>query len=154
MRISLSILLLLLSFQMLQSQSLLGAWVAKKSVKSNTTTKDITIVFIFSENHHAATSYDAKTGAFMATFGGSWTVNENTLTQTIEFDSKNPDRIGRIKSYEIELTDDQLYLKEDNITLKRIDNGTPGALKGAWLMSGKKEMVSSLQEIRAGRERP
>jgi hypothetical protein len=123
---------------MLQSQSLLGAWEAKKSIKSNTTTKDFTIVFIFSENHHVASSYDTKTGAFMATFGGSWTINENTLTQTIEFDSKNPDRIGKTKSYEIELKDDQLYLKGDNITLKRVDNTTPGVLAGAWLMSGRK----------------
>ncbi|MFD2586616.1 membrane or secreted protein [Croceitalea marina] len=138
MKIFFSIVFTLFSFCALQSQSLIGAWETEKSVKTDSITKGFKIVFIFSKNHHVASAYDAKTGAFMATFGGSWSTNGNSISQTIEFDSQNPDRIGKTKSYEIELTANSLYLKGDNIKLKRIDSGGPGILSGAWLMSGRK----------------
>ncbi len=138
MKIFFSIVFTLFSFCALQSQSLIGAWEAEKSVKTDSITKGFKIVFIFSKNHHVASAYDTKTGAFMAAFEGSWSTNGNSISQTIEFDSQNPDRIGKTKSYEIELTANSLHLKGDNIKLKRVDSGGPGKLAGAWLMFGRK----------------
>lgn len=123
---------------LLHSQSLIGAWETKILVDSDHLKADLKIVFVFTKNHHVASAFDAKTGAFVATFGGSWSMNENKLTQTIEFDSENPDRIGTTKSSEIKLEKDEIQMESDNLTLKRIDDGTPGALSGAWLMSGRK----------------
>lgn len=133
-----AILLILFSFLWSHSQSLIGAWETEKSVKTDSITKSFKIVFIFSENHHVASAYDAKTGAFIATFGGSWSTDDNSFSQTIEFDSENPDRIGSTKSSKIKLQNDELHIENDNLIFKRVDNGTPGTLNGAWLMSGRK----------------
>ncbi|GMN09686.1 hypothetical protein MTsPCn9_17290 [Croceitalea sp. MTPC9] len=132
------LLLLIVTSNLLQSQSIVGAWETKIPIDSDHVRGDFKIVFVFTKYHHVATIFEAKTGAFMATFGGSWSMDGDTIAQTIEFDTENPDRIGTTKSYEIKLENNQLNMKGDNMTLKRIDDGTPGALSGAWLMSGRK----------------
>ncbi|TMU55290.1 membrane or secreted protein [Flagellimonas algicola] len=124
-----------LFFNALQSQSLLGAW---ENVSTNEEGLAIKNVVIFSEGFQVATWYDANTGAFISTNGGSWELDSTMLIETVEFDTKNPDRVGTQVSFEIMLTQDLLKVKDGEQTWKRLDNGTPGALAGAWLMSGRK----------------
>ena len=115
------------------SQSLIGAWEA-------TTEKDgrtLRNVVIFSASHQVATSYDAETGAFVSTNGGSWSLKEHMLTETIEFDFKQPERVGTTHTFEIVLTENELKLKGADTLWKRLDDGNPGDLDGAWLISGR-----------------
>ena len=120
-----------------KAQSLIGAWETQidANIEGNKTT--VTLFFLFSKRHHVAAAYHTKTGAYMATFGGSYSLQDTTLTQTIEFDSENSDRIGKTKSYSIEFNDEELLIKGDDLKLKRIDKGTPGDLAGAWLISSR-----------------
>ncbi|MGD1947471.1 MAG: membrane or secreted protein [Croceivirga sp.] len=120
-----------------KAQSLIGAWETQidANIEGNKTT--VTLFFLFSKRHHVAAAYHTKTGVFMATFGGSYSLQDTTLTQTIEFDSENSDRIGKTKSYSIEFNDEELLIKGDDLKLKRIDKGTLGDLAGAWLISGR-----------------
>ncbi|MEM9362893.1 MAG: membrane or secreted protein [Bacteroidota bacterium] len=118
----------------LLGQSLLGAW------ENTSTREDGTIVrsvVIFSKGYQAATWFDAKTGAFIKTNGGSWQLNGSTITETVEFDSQNPDRVGSQVTFEIALEGDKLKATDDDLSWTRIDDGTPGQLKGAWLISGR-----------------
>jgi hypothetical protein len=62
----------------------------------------------------------------------------NQMTETVEFDSKTPDRVGSSISFEVNLSEDKMSIVGQDMTLTRIDDGTPGALKGPWLMSGRK----------------
>ena len=55
----------------------------------------------------------------------------------MEFDTKNPERVGSTGAFEIELTENELRAVDNNIVWKRIDDGTPGNLAGAWLISGR-----------------
>lgn len=124
-----------LFFNALHSQSLLGAW---ENVYTNEEGQAIKNVVIFSEGFQVATWYDANTGAFISTNGGGWELNGTVLTETVEFDTKNPDRVGTQISFEIVLTQNSLKVKDEERTWNRLDDGTPGALAGAWLMSGRK----------------
>lgn len=117
----------------LNAQNLNGAWEAIIEEDG----KRIRNVAIFSEGHQVATFYDAETGAFISTNGGSWSLEGNQLSETVEFDTKSPDRVGTTEVFEIALTENELRAMESDILWKRIDDGTPGDLDGAWLISGR-----------------
>ena len=118
----------------MHSQSLIGAWEATVENDGET----LRNVIIFSERHQVATFYNANTGAFVSTNGGDWSLEESLLSETVEFDTKNPEKIGTTNSFEIQLTKNELMIKGSPIVWKRIDNAHPGDLAGAWLMSGRK----------------
>ena len=126
--------LLVCSCYLLQAQSLIGAWEA--SIEKNG--KMLRNIVIFSEKHQVATFYNATTGAFIGTNGGTWSIEGNIISETVEFDTDTPDRVGTTSSFEIELTENELKIKNKPLVWKRLDDGTLGALAGAWLMSGRK----------------
>ena len=120
----------LLSF----SQSLIGAWEATTtSIRGD----KIRNVVIFAEGYQVSTFYNETKGKFISTNGGSWSLEGDMLTETVEFDNKNPDRIGTSKSFQIKVKKKKLMIVGYKQEWKRIDNGTPGKLQGAWLMSGR-----------------
>lgn len=125
-------LLTLLSFQ-LSAQGLIGAW---ENVSLDSTGRSVRCVVIFSEKHQVATWYDAETGAFISCNGGLWEVEENTITETVEFHTSEPERVGTSVSFTFELDGDELR-HEFGGFWKRVDDGKPGALQGAWLISGR-----------------
>lgn len=116
------------------SQSLIGAWEATVKTDNGQKVKN---VVIFADGYQVASWYDAKTGKFIATTGGDWNLKGTTVTETIEFDSANPDRVGNKVIFEIELKRNTLSIVGRTTKWKRIDDGTPGELQGAWLMSGR-----------------
>ncbi|UJH66048.1 membrane or secreted protein [Allomuricauda sp. SCSIO 65647] len=127
---------LLLIFSLsIQGQSLIGAWEATTSHEGNL----LRNVVIFADGYQAATFYDAETGAFVSTNGGTWSLDGNTMTETIEFDTKKPERVGTTTSFEVIFDSDELRIKDVDMVWKRIDDGTPGDLAGAWLISGRKQ---------------
>ncbi|MEM9078559.1 MAG: membrane or secreted protein [Bacteroidota bacterium] len=123
-----------LSFTGLSGQSLIGAW-------ENTSPDDdgqmVKSVVIFSEGFQVATWFDAKTGAFIKTNGGKWELNGSSITETVEFDSDNPERVGSQVAFEIVLDGNTLKVIGDDMIMTRIDDGSPGKLSGAWLISGR-----------------
>ncbi|PWL40070.1 membrane or secreted protein [Flagellimonas aquimarina] len=130
---ALALLICLLCFS-LQAQTLLGAWENTESTSGG----QLKNVVVFSEKHQVSTWYNMNTGAFISTNGGSWSLNGTTITETVEFDSKTPDRVGSQVSFDIELSENTLKIEGMDKVWTRIDNNGPGALSGAWLMSGRK----------------
>jgi hypothetical protein len=55
----------------------------------------------------------------------------------VEFDTDNYERVGTEISFKVRITDSEMEIVGSDMKLKRIDKGTPGALQGAWLMSGR-----------------
>jgi len=117
----------------LTAQQLEGAWEATLEKEGKTQRN----IVIFSEGHQVSTFYEAETGAFVSTNGGAWDLDGNQLTETVEFDTETPDSVGSTTTFEIDLTDNELRAKDSEMVWKRIDNGTPGDLAGAWLISGR-----------------
>lgn len=121
----------------LNAQSLIGAWEAMVPVENDKIKWTVRSVVIFSDGYQVNTFYDPATGAFVSTNGGSWSIEGNQLTETVEFDTKTPERVGTTGVFEIELTENELRAIDSGIVWKRIDDGSPGDLDGAWLISGR-----------------
>src|SRR5690554_5014969 len=116
------------------AQDLLGAWEGYHTTDGN---ENLRTVLIISENYQSRAVFNADTGAFVSTDGGPWKLDGNTLTETVEYNSANPEMVGKESSFEISLDGSTLEITGSGMEMKRVDNGTPGALQGAWLMSGR-----------------
>ncbi|WP_434035762.1 membrane or secreted protein [Formosa sp. 4Alg 33] len=117
----------------LHAQGLIGAW-ERYSTSEHLKVKH---VMVYTDGYYVLTAFNANTGEFVSTTGGSWEIEGDNMTEHIEFDSSNSDRVGTTISYSVSITDSKLKHIESNTTFTQIDNGTPGALQGAWLMSGR-----------------
>ncbi|UII77890.1 membrane or secreted protein [Flagellimonas sp. HMM57] len=117
------------------AQTLIGAWENTSFSSEGNSLKNILII---SEAYYASTWFNTKTGAFVSTDGGQWALKGDEITHTIEFDSGDLEHIGAIVSFRIELPQDKLKIKGNDSAWTRIDDGSPGTLAGAWLMSGRK----------------
>ncbi|MEE2604931.1 MAG: membrane or secreted protein [Bacteroidota bacterium] len=123
----------LIFFNISLGQGIVGAWERYENTES---VKQKQVV-IFSEKFQAISIYDADTGKFIYSNGGTWKLNGNTMTEKVEFDTGNPERVGSKVSFEIKLNNNTLEVIDSGNKWKRIDDGTPGDLNGAWLMSGR-----------------
>ncbi|WP_424962527.1 hypothetical protein [Ekhidna sp.] len=131
------------------AQSPVGAW-------EWTETRDgqkVKGVVTFTENYQAAAWFDAETGAFIETNGGSWKLEGNMMTEVPEFHTSDTSKIGKPSSFEIEFDgNDKMRIVGMETWATRVDAGEPGELTGAWLMSGRKRNVE-IQERDTDRPR-
>jgi len=126
------------------SQSVVGAWEARYVNAEGTEVRN---VVIFSANgYQVATEYDLQ-GNFLSTNGGTWSLEEDFMTEVPEFHTKNPNRVGQSVQFQIVLSDNSLAII-DGPTWTRIDSGSPGILGGAWLMSGRKQDGTGAMQTR------
>jgi len=123
----------LLCIQMF-SQSPVGAWERYFQDENGT---EIRSVVIFSERFQSIAMFNAKSGEFIYSNGGTWELNGNMMTEVVEFDTANSERVGNVITFEVTITNDKLSLPESDWHFSRIDDGEPGELNGAWLMSGR-----------------
>ncbi|MEM6265523.1 MAG: membrane or secreted protein [Bacteroidota bacterium] len=127
--------LLSISGFIVYSQNIQGAWEGKMTDENG---NEIRNVVILTDGYQVSTNYDANTGAFISTNGGSWSQDGNQIMEIVEFDTKNPERVGSEVSFEIEMVDGGMRIVDSDMVMKRIDKMAPGELAGAWLMSGRK----------------
>ncbi len=116
------------------AQSVIGAW---EGYSTSETGEKLRSVVIFADGYQVLTIYDAETGKFIHSNGGTWKLDGNVMTEKVEFHSDNPERVSTEVSFEVTITDTTLQIVGSEMKLTRIDNGTPGKLQGAWLMSGR-----------------
>lgn len=115
-------------------KSLIGAW---ERYYENENGIEIRSVVIFSEKFQSIAMFNAESGEFIYSNGGTWELNGNIMTEKVEFDTANAERVGEIVTFEVEITNNKLSLPNANWNFTRIDDGNPGDLDGAWLMSGR-----------------
>ena len=99
--------------------------------------REVKMSVIFSDRYQVATWYDNSSGEFISTNGGTWSLEGKMLTETVEFDTRDSSRVGTSVTFEIEWSDTELKIVGSDAVLTRTDAGKPGALGGAWLMSGR-----------------
>lgn len=114
-----------------QPTNLIGAW--------QTGTPDNETTLICSEKYFSIAIYDVKNKKFIGTYGGSYRMNGNRVSAVIEFNSMNPEQVGNEYDGELTIKDGKLLLEDEsgNREWKRLDDGTPGKLAGAWLITGR-----------------
>jgi hypothetical protein len=118
----------------INAQSFIGAWEGFAESESG---ERIRNVVIFSDGYQVSTWFNAEDGKFIKTNGGSWKLDGDMMTEVVEFDTDNPDRVGSEVNFKIYIKDKKMGIVGEKMEWNRIDDGTPGALKGAWLMSGR-----------------
>jgi hypothetical protein len=130
--------LLLLIFTLLSisinAQSFVGAWERYHTSEKG---EELKSIVIFSDGYQAISTYNAKTGKFIYSNGGTWKLIGNSITEKVEFDTDNPERVGSEVTFKVEITDSSMRIVGSEMEFQRIDNGKPGELNGAWLMSGR-----------------
>lgn len=118
----------------LKAQNITGAWQGFHTNENGETVKSVLIV---SEGFLVETNYNAITGKFISTTGGSFKISDITMTEKVEFDTANPERVGLEVESVVLMKGEVMQLIGNAVVFERIDNGTPGKLQGAWLMSGR-----------------
>ena len=114
---------------------LTGAWQWNGSDESG---NPVTAVVIFAEGgYQVATWYNLESKKFIHTNGGLWSLEGNTITETVEFHTDDAEKVGTSVSFQITLDGDVLKIVGDEQPWSRIDSGGPGKLAGAWLITGR-----------------
>ncbi|MFC4220828.1 membrane or secreted protein [Flagellimonas marina] len=129
----LSLILILLAISLSNGQDLNGAW---QSTVTNNEGVSVQYVAIVSGDYFSQAFFEKENGKFMGTMGGALSLKNGSLTYTLEFASFDPDLVGTSDSLPYRLDGDKLYV--DDKTWTRLDDGSPGNLAGAWLISGRK----------------
>jgi hypothetical protein len=113
------------------SSDLAGAW--EMTGGENKTT------MICSEKFFSVAIYDLEDKHFIGTYGGSYRLESGQYIATIEFHSISPEAVGNEYRGNFKLDKSVLSLDEESGTSqwKRIDDGSPGKLAGAWLITGR-----------------
>jgi hypothetical protein len=122
----------LVAVSLAHGQSLTGAW--------RSTTGDEETVLIFAAQHFSRATYNRAAKTFTSTEGGSSVANRSTLTWEYEFNTLAPEKIGAPEIWKFQLKQDVLTLTNEAGTkaiFQRVDAGAPGALAGAWLITGR-----------------
>jgi len=118
----------------LNAQSFIGAWETYHTSENGDQLKS---VVIFGDGYQVIATYDLKTGKFIRTEGGTWKLEGYTMTEIVEFDTKYTEKVGKEVSFKVFINDSIMGIVGRDREYKRIDNGEPGKLQGAWLMSGR-----------------
>lgn len=113
-----------------QKGSLIGAWEQKDQKQ----TREITYVPGF----FSVAIYSVADKQFVGTYGGKYTTANDEITEKIEYDTQNPANVGTERKVKFRAGDKDLSLTgatEGKFT--RLDDGGPGKLAGAWLITGR-----------------
>ena len=89
------------------AQSPIGAWERYYDDENGNSVKS---VVIFSEKFQSIAMYNADTGEFIYSNGGTWELNDNMMTEKVEFDTANSERVGEIVTFDVKITNDSLSL--------------------------------------------
>lgn len=96
---------------------------------------EISSVRIYTESFFSVSEY--KKQEFVSTYGGKYKSDGNSIVETIEFDTKNPERVGKEIITKISRKGKELTFNGQAIAYRNLDDGSPGKLAGAWLITGR-----------------
>ena len=92
---------------------------------------------ILTDEHFSVAVYTVNPHKFRMTRGGTWEWSgEGEVAVTYEFETADPSYVGQTLRVPAELDANGLVVGGHRWT--RVDDGTPGALEGAWLITGRK----------------
>lgn len=111
-------------------KTLLGAW---EFNDGNTR-----MTKIYSEKYFSVATYNITEKKFIGTFGGSWKIEGNNIVEKIEFNSVNPDEVSTEKRIPFSVEGKSMSIQGKE-KWRRVDDGSPGKLAGAWLITGRME---------------
>ncbi|HSU49889.1 MAG TPA: hypothetical protein VLJ41_04850, partial [Segetibacter sp.] len=93
-------------------------------------------VMINTDKVFSVATYDVPGKRFLSSYGGSWKLQGNQIVKKIEWNSKDSSQVGKEIMEDVQVSNGKLAVKQTNETWSRLDDGTPGALMGAWVITG------------------
>jgi len=97
--------------------------------------KEQTVIIITPHIFSSAT-YNKSEKKFISSYGGTWSVKDDKLVLKTEWNSTDSTKVGTEWISAIAVTKKQLSLNGLPAKLERLDDGTPGELAGAWIITG------------------
>jgi len=95
------------------------------------------VMAIVAPGFFSITHFQKEPAAFVSAMGGSWKVTgEGAVEVTYEFHTVDAEKVGTSEEWEWSQVEGALVMNGQNY--KREDDGTPGDLHGAWLITGRK----------------
>ncbi|WP_282134620.1 membrane or secreted protein [Seonamhaeicola maritimus] len=116
------------------AQNIIGAWEAFETSENG---DKIRSVVIFADGYQVLSKYNVTTGKFIHTNGGTWKLEGDMMTEKVEFHTDDAESVGTEVTFKVAITENTIQIVGHDMILKRIDDGSPGELQGAWLMSGR-----------------
>jgi hypothetical protein len=105
-----------------------GAWEIQKD-------DGTTGVWIVTDQHFSICYYKTDPPEFLYTEGGKWSAKDGQIEFQWEFHTDKPELVGEVRQHDAEIMGDNLSIAGSK--WKRLDDGTPGSLAGAWLITGR-----------------
>lgn len=92
---------------------------------------------IMTDDHFSVGVYRTNPNEFVSTRGGKWTMaGEGVALATYEYHTAEPEMVGTTHEVPFRISGNEMITHDVRWT--RIDDGTPGDLEGAWLMTGQR----------------
>ncbi|HNR73864.1 MAG TPA: membrane or secreted protein [Cyclobacteriaceae bacterium] len=104
-----------------------GAWQAG--------TDENHLVMIVADKFYSVAVYNQKDKTYIGTYGGTFRLEKSEFIYVNEFNTLSKDDIGVETRAAFQLKGNTLKLAKDDF--KKLDDGKPGQLAGAWLITGR-----------------
>ena len=113
------------------SLSLVGAWETRHGNSQ--------VTMICSEKYFSVAIYETENRKFISTHGGTYRVEGGEWVSILEFHSANPELVGRELRQKVAVKKGALTFDDPSgkVEWRQLDDGTPGQLAGAWLITGR-----------------
>lgn len=112
----------------IDAKDLIGAW--EQGSPNNRT------VMINTDKVFSVATYDIPGKKFISSYGGTWRIDNNKLVKKIEWNSADSAQVGKELTEDIQVSGGKLTVKGNSESWTRLDDGKPGALMGAWVITG------------------
>jgi hypothetical protein len=96
---------------------------------------DVTTIRIYTNEIFSVAVF--KKNEFVSTYGGKYKLDGNELTEVIEFDTQKPEQVGKELKKTLKWKKNDWTFDGEIVPFKSLDNGGPGKLAGAWLITGR-----------------
>jgi hypothetical protein len=126
MIVSITSMLTSVTAQTISTSDIKGAW--RIGPAENRT------VMINTDKIFSVARYDIPGKKFISSYGGTWRVEGSRIIKKIEWNSADSLQVGQEISEDIQVKGGKLLMNKES--WDRLDNGTPGQLMGAWIITG------------------
>ncbi len=122
--------------------TLRGAW----EMQPESSVSNERATMIATENYLSIAVFEKNT--YIRTYGGTYTIDDNGLTLTLEFNDKHPETVGTKITYKYVRNDNEFTIENQaKTTWKRIDRGSD-ALSGNWRISARAGQDGQMTEMK------
>ena len=122
------------SIAQINKKDLLGAWTSEFQDENGNPYIGIGII---TDGYFSVAKFNVEEKKFISTLGGSWVLEGNTMHETLEFNTADPESVGTTISSDVKVDNKTLTFLGINETWTKLDDGSPGGLPGAWIITGR-----------------